>query len=183
MDADAQLQFDENSRTVDNACRFTIEGHIRISAWQMCPAHSLTNEDSDTVDNRYIVIRVEDTGPGIRKVHHDDVWRPFKKFASALSGSSRGVGLGLTMVQQVARIHGGTVTLDSKLNKGSTFELSLPVAGENLTRAESRPCIRLKGSSGKENAHCARQKQHAPSYKDLTGSPCILCIDDDAVCP
>jgi len=189
VDADAQRQFDEISRTVDNACRFTIEGHIRISAWQMRPTHSLTNEDDDTVeDNRYIVICVEDTGPGIRKFHHDDVWKPFKKFGSHLSGSSRGIGLGLTMVQQVARIHGGTASLDSKLNKGSTFELSLPVAGpqpqesENLMRVESRSRIRLKGSSDRENAHSPREKQRTPSYKDLTGSPCILCIDDDAVC-
>ncbi|MGA2192853.1 MAG: PAS domain-containing sensor histidine kinase [Nitrospirota bacterium] len=75
--------------------------------------------------SRDIIISVEDTGPGIPK---EDMGRIFDKYYRAFETESiTGVGLGLVIVEAVAKAHGGKVSVESEPGKGSTFKIHLPL--------------------------------------------------------
>ena len=78
-------------------------------------------------------IEVEDSGAGIEPAHQEKVFERF--FTGDKDGSQKrkGTGLGLALVRQIARIHGGDVTLSSSLGKGSKFTVRLPLAAPNMT--------------------------------------------------
>ena len=79
---------------------------------------------------RELVVTVTDTGIGIGE---DDQPRVFERFYRARDPRVEkitGTGLGLTLAREVARLHGGEITLTSELNKGSTFTLTLPCPAE-----------------------------------------------------
>ena len=77
-----------------------------------------------------VSIAVADTGIGIGP---EDVERVFEKFyrcKNAVDAKIKGSGLGLPIAREVARLHGGDVTVESEPGQGSTFTLTLPVAME-----------------------------------------------------
>lgn len=81
---------------------------------------------SAMTDAREVVIRVEDTGPGIRA---DDLPRIFERFArGAESGRRRGFGLGLALVREAATRYGGRVEVERTSSAGTVFALTLPRA-------------------------------------------------------
>lgn len=76
-----------------------------------------------------VVVRVRDTGVGIRKEDQDRVFDPF--FSSRENEpdpESRGTGLGLSVSHGLVEAHGGTIDLDSEVGRGTTFTVRLPVA-------------------------------------------------------
>jgi signal transduction histidine kinase len=76
--------------------------------------------------NRYR-IRFEDNGIGIPKGEHKNIFKKFYQVDTGDSGSAKGSGLGLYLVHQIARIHGGEVTAtDRKDVRGAVFVLHLP---------------------------------------------------------
>lgn len=78
-----------------------------------------------------IEIQVIDEGVGIAQ---EDIKKLFKKFSrvpNRFSIESGGTGLGLYWSQKMIKMHGGSIKVKSKLNEGSTFTLSLPIAEEN----------------------------------------------------
>jgi two-component system phosphate regulon sensor histidine kinase PhoR len=79
------------------------------------------------VTDQDIEISVEDTGVGIAK---DEVAKVFDKFFRSNDPrvqEQTGTGLGLALAQEVVRLHGGEIGVESEINKGSTFTVSLPL--------------------------------------------------------
>ena len=74
-------------------------------------------------------LTVRDEGPGIPEDERDKIWQRFYQIDPARS-SDRGAGLGLAMVQQIAEVHGGRMTLESLTGAGSAFTLHLPDPGK-----------------------------------------------------
>ena len=93
---------------VGNAAKYTVRGQITITTAQR---------------GELITVAVRDTGPGIAETQQALVFVPFVK----LDGRSAGVGLGLDIARQLARLHGGDICLDSIVGQGSTFTLELPL--------------------------------------------------------
>ena len=73
-------------------------------------------------------IIVEDTGEGIPSQHLERLFERFYRVDRARSREMGGTGLGLAIVKHLALAHGGEVTVESKLGKGSTFTIELPSA-------------------------------------------------------
>ena len=73
-----------------------------------------------------VILSVRDNGIGIPTDRLDKIWKRFYQVESA-RGAESGAGLGLTMVRQIAELHGGTVTVDSREGEGSCFTLRFPV--------------------------------------------------------
>lgn len=74
-----------------------------------------------------IKIRIEDQGMGIAKKHLPRLFERFYRVDKARSRTMGGTGLGLAIVKHIAQAHGGSVTVESALGKGSTFTIHLPV--------------------------------------------------------
>jgi PAS domain S-box-containing protein len=72
---------------------------------------------------RFVVL---DTGIGISKEDLSRLFQPFSQLDSGLTRGSQGTGLGLVLVSQMARLHGGSIHVESEPGKGSRFTLSIP---------------------------------------------------------
>jgi signal transduction histidine kinase len=78
-------------------------------------------------DERWVVLSVEDSGPGIPQ---DAIGRIFEPFYRVHGTSALGTGIGLATVDRIAKAHGGEVAVRSALGQGTTFEVRFPVVGK-----------------------------------------------------
>lgn len=79
--------------------------------------------------DKQVAIRVTDTGLGIPASEQGRIFDKFVRGREAIDRNISGTGIGLAIVRQVATGHGGDVTVESALGRGSTFTLLLPAAG------------------------------------------------------
>ncbi len=86
------------------------------------------------VDN-YIEISVEDTGIGISKEDQEFIFNRFSQVEGSGATKASSSGIGLTLVKHIVELHGGTIRLESELNKGSKFTISIPI--DESTQKES----------------------------------------------
>jgi len=77
--------------------------------------------DSSSAEQDWVAISITDTGPGIP----DDVLK--KLFEPLFTTKAKGIGLGLTITKDIVERHGGSVDIQSKVGKGTTFTIKLPV--------------------------------------------------------
>jgi signal transduction histidine kinase len=83
-------------------------------------------------DGPRIVLEVRDFGPGIDPTEHDRIFERFYRAKAVRLKPVRGSGIGLALVDHIARAHRGGVWVHSELGQGSTFGLWIPVrAGED----------------------------------------------------
>lgn len=95
-----------------NAIKFTESGTIQIQVRL----------------NPILTITVKDTGVGISEEHQSRIFDKFYKITpSYKTGMFKGSGLGLYIVQETVKSLGGFISLESKLNQGSSFTVSLPI--------------------------------------------------------
>jgi len=76
-----------------------------------------------------LVIRVIDTGVGIARDQLDRIFEPYEQIKTSQYEKKEGLGLGLSVVRELASRLGGSVTVESTPGQGSTFTVFLPVAG------------------------------------------------------
>ncbi len=72
-------------------------------------------------------VSVIDTGIGIRSEGIDKLFLPFYQDEGAFDRQHEGTGLGLALTKKLVELHGGTISVDSELGKGSTFTFTLPL--------------------------------------------------------
>lgn len=97
-----------------NAVKYTPEnGHVTVSA---------------TVENGKVIFDFTDTGIGISQDDLPRVFETFYRATDARVANITGSGLGLAITREIVLLHGGMISVESKLDKGSTFTLTLPVA-------------------------------------------------------
>jgi two-component system osmolarity sensor histidine kinase EnvZ len=77
--------------------------------------------------DRYIEVSIDDDGPGIPADKHEEVFKPFIRLDEARNLNETGVGMGLTIVRDVARAHGGEIILDRSKHGGLNATLRLPI--------------------------------------------------------
>jgi PAS domain S-box-containing protein len=85
-----------------------------------------------------VVFTVWDTGIGISENDLARLFRPFVQVDTGLAREASGTGLGLALVAQMTRLHGGSVTVESELGKGSRFTIILPWEPALATDVELR---------------------------------------------
>jgi len=108
-----------------NSVKFTDRGRITLSV--------LSDGSDDSFQN--IVFKVSDTGIGIAYGDQSKVFKPFVQGNNEISQNYEGSGLGISISDELARLMGGTLALESQLERGTTFRLSirLKVNEENQT--------------------------------------------------
>jgi PAS domain S-box-containing protein len=115
------------------------------------------------LNEKRVMLTVWDNGIGISENDLARLFKPFVQLNSGLSREASGTGLGLALVAQMVRLHGGSVDVKSQINEGSRFTVTLPWEPAMATDAE----LRMK-STGKFRAI-------RPEAKDR---PIILLIED-----
>ena len=76
-----------------------------------------------------LVVRVTDTGGGIPEQYRDGIFQPFFRVDKSRSRENGGVGLGLSLVWEIASLHGGAVRVEESSENGSTIAVTLPADG------------------------------------------------------
>ncbi len=102
---------------IDNAVKYAADGKkIQLE---------LTRRDDR------IVLSVRDWGPGIDPEEHAQIFERFYRARAIRLKPIRGSGIGLALVQHIARAHGGDAEVDSRPGQGSTFSIWLPIGGKS----------------------------------------------------
>jgi signal transduction histidine kinase len=105
---------------VGNAIKFTDAGSVHISA---------------RVVDGFFEIAVRDTGPGIAPADQTRIFEEFQQVDDSSTRKKGGTGLGLAISRRIVEMHGGDITVESELGKGSTFRVMVPVRAEEQREA------------------------------------------------
>ena len=84
---------------------------------------------SVTQEPEKLLIRVSDTGCGVPEEYKQSIFQPFFRVDKSRSREYGGVGLGLSLVWEIANLHGGGVRVEESSKKGTTIAVELPVQG------------------------------------------------------
>ncbi|HHH29525.1 MAG TPA: HAMP domain-containing histidine kinase [Polyangiaceae bacterium] len=84
-----------------------------------------------------VELSVTDHGPGIARRHQRRIFRPFERADDRLSEATEGSGIGLSLVQHVARSHGGRASVTSQPGEGATFIVWLPTCETTASEREA----------------------------------------------
>jgi signal transduction histidine kinase len=114
---------------LSNAIKFTQQGWVRLEAEQVADR---------------LVMRVSDTGIGIKPEHLDAIWEDFRQIDQSRTREFGGTGLGLSITRKLLDRLSGTVKVSSEYGVGTTFTISMPM---RLTiPAEEPPRTMLVGT-------------------------------------
>ncbi len=102
---------------LSNAFKFTFAGDVAVSLRAV----------GDSVE-----FSVQDTGVGIGEEEQARVFERFHRVENARARTYEGTGIGLALVQELVKLHSGTVRLESMLGRGSTFTVSIPLGKAHL---------------------------------------------------
>jgi len=103
---------------LSNAFKFTFEGVVRIS---VCAP-----------DDARIELTVADSGIGIAPEELPRLFERFHRVQGARGRTQEGSGIGLALVHELVKLHGGNVRVDSELGRGSTFAVTVPAGRAHL---------------------------------------------------
>ena len=101
---------------VSNAAKFTNEGSVAMSVY------TVEDEEFGTM----LRVDVEDTGIGIAEEDLPMLFEAFRQVDSSLTRSAEGTGLGLRIAKSLVELQGGEMFVDSELDMGSTFSITVP---------------------------------------------------------
>ena len=85
------------------------------------------------------IIRVSDTGCGIPEEYQRSIFHPFFRVDKSRSREYGGAGLGLSLVWEIANLHGGSVWVEESSDKGTTIAVELPAGAENDSSSVDAP--------------------------------------------
>jgi signal transduction histidine kinase len=115
---------------LSNAVKFTERGSVTVSAAPV----------ADAGGERWMEVRVRDTGPGIQRADQERIFLEFEQVA----GTRGGTGLGLPISRRLAQLLGGDLRVESEPGAGSTFILRLPLSPTPAaTPAADTPAVLL----------------------------------------
>ncbi|NQZ88852.1 MAG: response regulator [Colwellia sp.] len=128
---------------IGNAIKFTESGTIALSA------QLVGNSESD--EQQFICIDIADTGIGIAAENLSTIFDSFEQISTDETRGASGTGLGLAVSKQLVELHGGEITVRSKINKGSTFSFTLPLYGSDESGfSELSTMIDVKNEQAKQ---------------------------------
>jgi PAS domain S-box-containing protein len=98
---------------VENAIHYTPQGgNVKIGAARK---------------EGYVLIEIQDTGIGVKEEDRDAIFERFFRSEGARSLRPSGTGLGLAIVKRIVEIHGGKLSLESRIGQGSRFSITMPL--------------------------------------------------------
>jgi signal transduction histidine kinase len=195
--------------------RFTVECaplpepvHVDRDMWEKIVLNLLSNALKHTFTGEvrvwlewhgdHVALCVRDTGVGIPKDESDRVFERFHRVLGAHARSHEGTGIGLALVQELARLHGGDARVESELGKGSTFTVTVRTGNVHLpsgrAQATTLPSTAIGAPAYVEEAmrwlpepdmgidkpNGVASKSGTGPVPDATAGARILLVDDNA---
>src|SRR5262245_49858379 len=130
------------------ACDTRVEAWVDREMWEKIVLNLLSNAFKYTLQGSIVVrvadvgqrlrLSVADTGIGMPRDALDRVFERFHRIEGVHGRSHEGSGIGLALVQELVRLHGGSVAVESELGRGSTFTVEIPEGNAHLPRERLR---------------------------------------------
>ena len=121
---------------LSNALKFTFEGGVRIAL---------------AARGGHALLTVEDTGTGIPESELPHIFERFHRIAGARGRTIEGTGIGLALVHELVKLHGGSIAARSQIYKGTTFTVTIPLGAGHLPQDKIKPSGTLvRSGSGSE---------------------------------
>lgn len=160
---------------LSNAFKYTFQGSVTLSMQERAG---------------HAVLSVRDTGIGIAKTELPHLFERFHRVEGAHGRTQEGTGIGLAMVAEVVKMHGGTVEVESAPGAGSNFTVSVPIgrahlSAERLNNGRSLPSTGVSREAYLEEVNrWLPDEQRVPSGSELSHQPepegRVLLADDNA---
>jgi signal transduction histidine kinase len=147
---------------LSNAIKFTPEGG-KINVTVDKEIYSDNGESLRISGSESMRFSITDTGIGIVPEDREKIFNEFEQSITSLSSKYGGAGLGLALTKKLVELHGGKITVESELGKGSTFTFLIPSAS---------PVAEIPSTENIEAVNLG-----FPWMKE--GAPLILVVEDD----
>lgn len=163
---------------LSNAFKFTFEGRVSVRLSR---------------SSGHAVLKVSDTGTGIPEPELPRLFERFHRIEGARGRSYEGTGIGLALIQELVKLHGGEISVSSRFGAGSTFTVTVPFGTLHLPQecVESAPAAQAPGTAQQqaflaeaENWVLRNGHRSAPaiaeSESQAAAKPRILVVDDNS---
>ncbi len=153
---------------ISNAFKFTFDGEIGVAV----------HRDGD----RFLV-SIRDTGAGIAPEELPRIFDRFHRVEGSTGRTQEGTGIGLALVQELVKLHGGTIAAESAPGQGTTFTVSLPIGSDHLP--SDRVQARRTAASTSVGAHVFVEEalRWLPGEEGSEQTPLDLGVRDASVSP
>lgn len=143
---------------LSNAFKFTFDGEIAVS---------LRQADGN------VVLAVRDTGTGIPSQEIPRLFDRFRRISGARGRTHEGTGIGLALVQELVRLHAGTIAVESAYGAGSTFRVTVPLGVSHLPSDRIAASSPLASAAVTADAYVDEVLRWLPEQADLSPMPAI----------
>ena len=159
---------------LSNAFKYTLQGSITVEL--------ISEKD-------FAILKIIDTGVGLPENELPKMFDRFHRVENTAGRTYEGTGIGLSLIKELVQMHKGTITVESKLNKGSIFTVKIPVGKEHLnsdhistTKTDEDVITSNIYVDEVETLLELNQKQKSKflSSKEKSALPIILVVDDNA---
>ncbi len=117
---------------LSNALKFTFEGEIAVSLARV---------------GQSVELSVQDSGTGIAPDELPRIFERFHRVKGARSRTHEGTGIGLSLVLELVKLHGGEMSVESELGVGTTFRVQLPIGSAHLPAERIAPARALEAGA------------------------------------
>jgi signal transduction histidine kinase len=114
---------------LSNALKFTFQGEVRLAV---------------AARGQFAELTVEDTGSGIPEAELPHIFERFRRVDGARGRTIEGTGIGLALVQELVKLHGGSIDVDSQISRGTKFTVQIPLGAAHLPPDQ----VRAQGEAG-----------------------------------
>jgi signal transduction histidine kinase len=129
---------------ISNAFKFTFDGEIDVRLRWL---------------GERVELSVRDTGTGIPESELPHLFERFHRVEGAKGRSFEGSGIGLALVHELSRLHGGEVRVESEVGRGTTFYVTIPTGSAHLPAARVAPASAVGDDGGALAAQLLEAKQ------------------------
>ena len=142
---------------ISNAFKFTFEGEIAVNL-------------GPSSDGQSAELTLRDTGTGIAPSEVPRLFERFHRVQGARSRTYEGTGIGLALVQELAKLHGGKVSVESEPQRGSAFTVCIPFGTAHLPRERIGAGATLASKATQAEAYIEEALRWLPNIGELVAS-------------
>ncbi|MBO9683339.1 MAG: response regulator, partial [Flavisolibacter sp.] len=156
---------------LSNAFKFTVEGgKINLELE--------TTENASDPSNVWVSMKVTDTGIGIPEDKKEKIFERFFQNSTSASILNQGSGIGLSITKEFVKMHGGTIEVQSEVEKGTTFKINLPFTSLPAPKINGKVPASKEMDEGIELTNIEETDGLKPATS-TTEMPSILLVEDN----